>query len=99
MTPYPGPRSVLVLDGCIIHHSEEVRDAVHEMGCVVLFLEPYDPEHMPIEIGFRAMKAWLKRNRSVIEHLSDEEQLRAAVRSVSSRVGRQAFAESGYVVA
>ncbi|KAH7918822.1 hypothetical protein BV22DRAFT_992671, partial [Leucogyrophana mollusca] len=22
--PYPGPRSVLVLDNCAIHHSEEV---------------------------------------------------------------------------
>ncbi|TDL16346.1 hypothetical protein BD410DRAFT_707703, partial [Rickenella mellea] len=28
MTPYPGPRSVVVLDNCAIHHDEEVRRIV-----------------------------------------------------------------------
>ncbi|KDQ52187.1 hypothetical protein JAAARDRAFT_111671, partial [Jaapia argillacea MUCL 33604] len=26
--PYPGPRSVLVLDNCSIHHNEEIRKLV-----------------------------------------------------------------------
>ena len=27
MMPFPGPRSVLILDGCGIHHTREVHDA------------------------------------------------------------------------
>ncbi|KAF8837048.1 hypothetical protein BDN67DRAFT_909949 [Paxillus ammoniavirescens] len=30
-TPYPGPRSVLVMDNCSIHHGEEVRKLVEDM--------------------------------------------------------------------
>ncbi|KAJ6596533.1 hypothetical protein B0H10DRAFT_1763958, partial [Mycena sp. CBHHK59/15] len=32
LTPYPGPRSVVVLDNCAIHHDEEVRRIVEECG-------------------------------------------------------------------
>jgi hypothetical protein len=28
--PYPGPRSVIVLDNCNIHHAEEVRQLVED---------------------------------------------------------------------
>ncbi|THU81206.1 hypothetical protein K435DRAFT_573138, partial [Dendrothele bispora CBS 962.96] len=28
--PYPGPRSILVMDNCSIHHSEEVRKLVED---------------------------------------------------------------------
>ncbi|KAI0041490.1 hypothetical protein FA95DRAFT_1501415 [Auriscalpium vulgare] len=36
--PYPGPRSVLVLDNCNIHHAEEVRVLVEEeAGMLMLF--------------------------------------------------------------
>ncbi|KAF8834572.1 hypothetical protein BDN67DRAFT_868454, partial [Paxillus ammoniavirescens] len=30
LTPYPGPRSVVVLDNCSIHHDEEVRRIVED---------------------------------------------------------------------
>jgi hypothetical protein len=30
LNPYPGPRSVVVLDNCSIHHDEEVRRIVVE---------------------------------------------------------------------
>ncbi|KAI9059853.1 hypothetical protein FKP32DRAFT_1578970 [Trametes sanguinea] len=32
LTPYPGPRSVVVMDNCAIHHDEEVRQIV-EVEC------------------------------------------------------------------
>ena len=98
MSPFPGPRSVLILDGCGIHHTLEVLDAVHSIGGLVVFLEPYDPQHMPIELGFRAMKAYLRRNRQHLAHLPLDEQLREASRRVSSSVGRSSFAECGYFV-
>ncbi|THU80351.1 hypothetical protein K435DRAFT_580250, partial [Dendrothele bispora CBS 962.96] len=28
LTPYPGPRSVVVMDNCAIHHDEEIRQVV-----------------------------------------------------------------------
>jgi hypothetical protein len=31
--PYPGPRSVIVLDNCNIHHSEEVRELIEDDFC------------------------------------------------------------------
>ena len=46
----------MVLDGCAIHHYPEVHDVIHDAGALLVFLEPYDPQHMPIEIGFRAAK-------------------------------------------
>ena len=49
MNPYPEERSVLVLDNCIVHHQYEVLEAVAARGCRILFLEPYDPERMPVE--------------------------------------------------
>jgi hypothetical protein len=37
--PYPGPRSVLILDNCNIHHSEGVRQLVEdEAGISKLYL-------------------------------------------------------------
>ena len=32
-SPYPGPRSILVLDNCSIHHSEAVRELVEDQAC------------------------------------------------------------------
>ena len=56
MTPWPGPRSVLLIDNCRIHSVKELSSRVEAIGAKVIFLEPYDPQHMPIEVGFRALK-------------------------------------------
>jgi len=32
LTPYPGPRSVVILDNCAIHHDEEIRQII-EVEC------------------------------------------------------------------
>ena len=48
MTPFPGPRSVLVLDGCGIHHTLEVQTAVQAVGGIVIFSR-----------RSRAIAAWL----------------------------------------
>ncbi|TFK78702.1 hypothetical protein K466DRAFT_506868, partial [Polyporus arcularius HHB13444] len=38
LNPYPGPRSVVVMDNCAIHHDEEIRRViVDECG------KPFDP--------------------------------------------------------
>ncbi|TFK78757.1 hypothetical protein K466DRAFT_468528, partial [Polyporus arcularius HHB13444] len=33
LNPYPGPRSVVIMDNCTIHHDEEIRHLIeHECG-------------------------------------------------------------------
>ena len=56
MNAYPGPRSVLLVDNCRIHDVDELMRRARRHHVRVIFLEPYDPHHMPIEVGFRAMK-------------------------------------------
>ncbi|KAF9041155.1 hypothetical protein BDP27DRAFT_1150815, partial [Rhodocollybia butyracea] len=33
-TPYPGPRSVIVMDNCNIHHGDEVRELIEDRACM-----------------------------------------------------------------
>jgi hypothetical protein len=37
-TPYPGLRSVLIMDNCRIHQGEEVRALVEDMHCLSLHI-------------------------------------------------------------
>ena len=97
MNPYPGDRSVLLLDGAIQHYGQAVTDAVQDVGGRVEYLPPYNPEHMPIEFGFRAVNGRLRldREKYSVQHLEDC--IRAAVRSVGPEAGRNAFHESGWI--
>ena len=88
---------MLVLDNCPIHKKKEVLDAVAKRGAVVLFLTPYDPDSMPIEIGFRALKGWMRSNGKLLQHLDLPQALRLAARAVSPEAARAAFHECGYV--
>ena len=47
---------MLLVDNCRIHDVWELTRRVRARGARLIFLEPYDPKHMPIEYGFRAMK-------------------------------------------
>ena len=64
MNAYPGPRSVLLVDNCRIHDVDELMREARKIGARVIFLEPYDPQHMPIEVGFRAMKRRARTSRA-----------------------------------
>ena len=66
MTPYPGPRSVLVLDNAPIHRSDELKEMCRNADVRVLFLPPYSPDFNAIEESFSGMKAWMRRNRDLV---------------------------------
>lgn len=93
--PYPGPRSVLVLDNCSIHHSEEVRALAEDKAqCKLIFLPPYSPDLNPIEQAFSCIKAYLHRfwqdfSLSIIDH---------ACQHITSNMARDFFKASGYAV-
>ena len=69
MTAFSGPRSVLVMDNVSAHHSPWVRELCHEAGVILEYLPPYLPDLSPIEESFSALKAWMRRNRSLSEPL------------------------------
>jgi hypothetical protein len=66
MNPYPQPNSVLVCDNVSAHHFNGLREMVEAQGCHLLYLPPYSPDFNPIEEGFSAMKAWIRRNKDYI---------------------------------
>ncbi|CAD6945403.1 unnamed protein product [Tilletia controversa] len=67
MTPFSGPRSVLVLDNASIHHSHRIRILVEDIfNCKLEFLPPYSPDFNPIERAFAKIKASLRRQNAAV---------------------------------
>jgi transposase len=93
--PYPGPRSVLVLDNCSIHHSEKVRALVKdEASCKLVFLPPYSPDLNPIKQSFFTIKSYLRQrwqdfSLSIIDN---------AIHAITLQMAWSFFQASGYVV-
>jgi transposase len=42
-----------------------------EAGVVLEFLPPYSPDFNPIKESFSALKAWIRRNRQLIDSFED----------------------------
>ncbi|KAF9261356.1 hypothetical protein L218DRAFT_870316, partial [Marasmius fiardii PR-910] len=72
-TPFPGPRSALLIDNARIHKHLELIELVQRHGCCIEFLLPYSPDYMPIELGFNVMKSHLRRVR--VQAIHREEQI------------------------
>ncbi|KAI7938122.1 hypothetical protein MJO28_015042 [Puccinia striiformis f. sp. tritici] len=61
MNPFPGPRSVLVMDNCCIHHRGRIEELCEAHNVVYMYLPPYSPDFNPIEKSFLVIKNHLKR--------------------------------------
>jgi len=96
LNPYPQERSVLVMDNCRIHRQHEVAQAVAQVGAMLVFLEPYDPVNMPVEVAYRGVKQWLRHNYNLVCRLPADAQIRLAFKIVGKRLARNAFKEAGY---
>lgn len=96
LQPFPGDNSVVLIDGASIHKSWRAIRAILDTGALVRFLEPYDPVHMPIEFGFRAMKQFLRQNRNGLMHFGGAARLSVAAAMVSRASSRNAYHECGY---
>jgi len=66
LLPFDGlnPRSVVIMDNASIHHLERVHDIVTGVGAHIVFLPPYSPDLMPLEV-FSKLKSILRANDSV----------------------------------
>jgi transposase len=56
------PRSIVVMDNCLLHLDARVRRAIEQKGALLVYLPPYSPDYNPIEEMFSVYKAYLKRN-------------------------------------
>ena len=72
-TPYPRPRSILILDNALIYKSARLRDLCKEYGVLLVFLPPYLPDFNPIKATFKDLKAWIKRNYRLAETIESFE--------------------------
>ena len=72
--PYPGERSIIIMDNASIHISEvypyvfywtnwqRLEDLCAAAGVKLEYLPPYSPDYNPIEESFAELKAWVKKN-------------------------------------
>jgi transposase len=60
--PWPGKRSVLVMDNASIHHTARIKQMCDDAGVKLVYLPPYSPDLNPIEEFFAELKAFIKRN-------------------------------------
>ena len=80
---FPMAQSVLVLDNCRIHHSQEhdlrymlgdtsqggLVSGGRGQGAMLLYLAPYSPIDNPIEYGFSIFKSYWRRHGQSLAHL------------------------------
>ena len=101
LCPWPGPRSIVVLDNASIHRYPELADVCAIVGAKLVYLPPYTPQLNPIECGFNLMKSWLLRHISPeLWKVDARACIDAAMACCSSyaNVGLPMFAYCGYEV-
>ncbi|KAI4841374.1 hypothetical protein E4T44_07831 [Aureobasidium sp. EXF-8845] len=71
--PFPGKRSIVVMDNCSTHHSNKITQLGERFGVHLLYLPPYSPHLNPIELTFHLLKQWLRRWRDLAPKPEDLE--------------------------
>ena len=99
LQPFPGPRSVVILDNARIHKKQAFIDAVGAKGAFVLWLPPYCWHLNPIEEGFGAVHQWLMRNKPLVSLIPGGTvgMLDAAFSNVSPEQARSCFHHCEYL--
>lgn len=79
-SPWPGPRSIIIMDNCKIHHetvyfsakffsnyqeTTNVQEIIERAGCKCEFLPPYSPDFNPIEYSFSVIKKHFKHDGGI----------------------------------
>lgn len=61
MNPFPGPKSILMMDNASPHFKADVLNLCEAHGIIALFLPPYSYDLSPIEPIFHLAKAYIRR--------------------------------------
>ena len=64
-------KSIVIMDNCLVHHTQEVRDDLQNAGILVIFLPSYSPDYMPIELCFSYIKYYLTSHDDLLRTVSD----------------------------
>jgi len=87
-SPFPGPRSVIVMDNASVHHKQinTIERAAGAAGVLIQFLPPYSPDFNPIEESFSVLKSFIRRRYHIHRRRFDsyQEFLEWAVRKCGS---------------
>ena len=98
-SPFPGPRSVLVMDNCSTHLVPGVQELCDKAGVVIRYLPPYSPDFNPIEELFSVAKAWMKRHCEMVHTMSFREFIYAVIAATNKpQTARAHFQHAGYMV-
>jgi transposase len=65
--PFPGKRSVIIMDNASIHRGPEIEAVCARVGVKLVYLPPYSPDKNPIEEFFAELKAFIKKHWMVFE--------------------------------
>ena len=97
-SPYPGKRSVWILDGASIHCDKNITYYLRSIGIFPLFLPAYCPFFNPIEIVFGNVKMNLTRHYKENSSLSDISIFIAGtMQKFMKRSMRRIFIKCGYM--
>jgi len=66
-SPFPGKRSVIIMDNASIHRDPEIEAAFARVGVKLIYLSPYSPDKNPIEEFFAELKAFIRKHWMVFE--------------------------------
>ena len=75
MNPFPGIRSVLILDGALIHQRFPIYALCHLVGVLVLFLPAFSYDYSPIELAFKDAKSLMMRTHGLQEDEEEQDNL------------------------
>lgn len=71
MSKFPDRQSVVVMDNCSIHCTQEVQDVLQQAGILAIYLPPYSPDLMPLEESFSSVKSYLRKHDSLLQAMQD----------------------------
>jgi len=65
-----------------VHHVQDVKDLLQQVGIVALFLPPYSPDLMPLEEAFSFVKYYLKKHDESLQTITNPIDVIRAVNTV-----------------
>ncbi|KAI4801361.1 hypothetical protein E4T44_11338, partial [Aureobasidium sp. EXF-8845] len=69
--PFPGRRSIVIMDNCSTHHSDKITQLGEQFGVYLLYLPPYSPHLNPTGQTFHLLKQWLRRHRDLAPRVDE----------------------------
>ena len=90
------PMYIIVMDNCLIHRTQEVRDVVSAVGILLFYQPPYCSDYSPVELAFSYVKHYLKDHEDIIHAVSSHTLIKAAFGSITPDTCNKWIQHCGY---